>query len=79
MKQYREVPKKVYVIEKDRKVYEKLKSNFKFLDRDQYTIINEDSMIYLGKPSKQSFDLVFLDPPFEKNLLLILTIENIFE
>ena len=62
--------KEVYIIEKDRKVYEKLKSNFNFLDRDQYTIINEDAMIYLSKPTKQSFDLVFLDPPFAKNLLL---------
>ena len=62
--------KEVYVIEKDRKVYEKLKSNFKLLDKGQYTIINEDAMIHLTKPSKQSFDLVFLDPPFAKNLLL---------
>jgi 16S rRNA (guanine966-N2)-methyltransferase len=62
--------KEVYVIEKDKKVYEKLKSNFKLLDKDQYTIINEDAMIHLAKPSKQSFDLVFLDPPFEKDMLL---------
>jgi len=62
--------KEVYVIEKDRKVYEKLKSNFKFLDNNQYTIINEDSMVHLAKPSKQSFDLLFLDPPFAKNLLI---------
>ena len=62
--------KEVYVIEKDRKVCDKLKSNFNFLDRDQYTIINEDAMIHLSMPSKQSFDLVFLDPPFTKNLLL---------
>ena len=62
--------KEVYIIEKNRKVYEKLKSNFNFLDGDQYTIINEDALIHLSKPSKQSFDLVFLDPPFAKNLLL---------
>ena len=62
--------KDVYVIEKDRKVYEKLKSNFKLLERGLYTIINEDTLIHLAKPSKQSFDLVFLDPPFAKNLLL---------
>ena len=62
--------KKVYVIEKDREVYAKLKSNFKFLDSGQFTIINEDAMVHLSKPSKQSFDLVFLDPPFAKNLLL---------
>ena len=68
--------KEVYVIEKDRDICEKLKSNFKLLDRGQYTIINEDAMIYLAKPSKQSFDLVFLDPPFEKNLR-IQTIEKL--
>ena len=62
--------KEVYVIEKDRKVYEKLKSNFKLLDRGHYTIINEDAMMHLAKPIQQSFDLVFLDPPFAKNLLL---------
>ena len=62
--------KEVYVIEKNRNVYEKLKSNFKFLDSGQYTIINEDAMVHLATPSKQSFDLVFLDPPFAKNLLL---------
>ena len=60
---------KVYVIEKNRKVYEKLKSNFNFLDQNQYTIINEDAMIHLSKSSNQSFDLIFLDPPFAKDLL----------
>ena len=33
-------------------------------------------MVHLAKPSKQSFDLVFLDPPFAKNLL-IQTIEKL--
>ena len=46
------------------------------LDSGQYTLINEDAMIHLAKPSKQSFDLVFLDPPFAKNILLQ-TIENL--
>ena len=61
---------KVYLIENDREVFAKLKSNFKFLDSGQFTIINEDAMFHLAKPSKQSFDLVFLDPPFAKNMLL---------
>ena len=68
--------KEVYLIEKDRKVYEKLKSNFKFLDSSQYTIINENTMVHLNAPSEHSFDLVFLDPPFAKNLL-IQTIEKL--
>ena len=62
--------KEVYLIEKDRKVYKKLKSNFNILDSGQYTIINEDTMVHLDKLCKQPFDLVFLDPPFTKNLLL---------
>ena len=33
-------------------------------------------MIHLSKPSKQSFDLVFLDPPFANNLL-VETIEKL--
>jgi len=62
--------KEVYLIEMDKKIFKKLKFNFNFLDSKQYTIINEDAMIQLDKPSKKSFDLVFLDPPFAKNLLL---------
>ena len=62
--------KEVYLIEKDRKVFKKLSSNFEFLNSDQYTIINEDAMIHLDKARKMSFDLVLLDPPFAKNLLL---------
>ena len=62
--------KEVYLIEKDRKIFNNLKSNFNFLDREQYIIINEDAMIHLDKLCKKSFDLVFLDPPFAKNLLI---------
>jgi len=62
--------KEVYLIEMDKKIFKKLKFNFNFLDSKKYTIINEDAMIQLDKPSKKSFDLVFLDPPFAKNLLL---------
>ena len=69
--------KEVYVIEKDRKIYEKLKSNFKLLDRGHFTIINEDAMTHLAKPSRQSFDLVFLDPPFAKKNMLLETLEKL--
>ena len=48
--------KEVYLIEKNKKVSDKLTSNFKILNSSQYKIINP-------------FDLVFLDPPFEKKLL----------
>jgi len=61
--------KEVYLIEKSKKVSDKLKSNFKILNSSQYKIINQDSLIFLEMQNKNPFDLVFLDPPFEKNLL----------
>ena len=61
--------KEVYLIEKNKKVSDKLASNFKILNSSQYKIINQDSLIFLEMQNKNPFDLVFLDPPFEKNLL----------
>lgn len=61
--------KEVYLIEKSKKVSDKLESNFKILNSSQYKIINQDSLIFLEMQNKNPFDLVFLDPPFKKNLL----------
>ena len=61
--------KKVYLIEKNKKVFENLKLNFKTLNNIQYEINNHDSIIYLENQNITPFDLVFLDPPFDKKLL----------
>jgi 16S rRNA (guanine966-N2)-methyltransferase len=61
--------KEVYLIEKNKKVSDTLESNFKILNISQYKIINQDSLIFLEMQNKNPFDLVFLDPPFEKKLL----------
>ena len=61
--------KEVYLIEKNKKVSDTLASNFKILNSSQYKIVNQDSLIFLEMQNKNPFDLVFLDPPFEKNLL----------
>jgi len=61
--------KKVCLIEKNRKVYKNLESNFKFLDNFQYQLNNSDSIIFLNKQNDNPFDLVFLDPPFNQNLI----------
>ena len=58
--------KEVYLIEKNKKVSDKLESNFKILNSSQHKIINQDSLIFLEMQNKNPFDLVFLDPPFEK-------------
>ena len=61
--------KKVCLIEKNRKVFKSLESNFKILDSLQYQLNNNDSTIFLDKQNTNPFDLVFLDPPFNQNLI----------
>jgi 16S rRNA (guanine966-N2)-methyltransferase len=61
--------KKVCLIEKNRKVFKNLESNFKLLDSLQYQLNNNDSTIFLDKQNTNPFDLVFLDPPFNQNLI----------
>ena len=61
--------KKVCLIEKNRKVFKNLESNFKLLDNFQYQLNNSDSIIFLDKQNNNPFDLVFLDPPFNQNLI----------
>ena len=61
--------KKVYLIEKNRKVFESLESNFRLFDSFQYELNNSDSIIFLNKQNDNPFDFVFLDPPFNQNLI----------
>jgi len=72
---------KVCLIEKNFKTYKALKSNLEFLDSDRYILINQDSLTYLKKEDLPTFDLIFLDPPFNQELipstLSILSKENI--
>jgi len=50
-------------------VFKSLESNFKLLDNFQYQLNNSDSIIFLDKQNNNPFDLVFLDPPFNQNLI----------
>ena len=63
--------KKVCLIEKNRIVFKSLESNFKLLDNFQYQLNNSDSIIFLDKQNNNPFDLVFLDPPFNQNIIPI--------
>ncbi|MDA9103004.1 16S rRNA (guanine(966)-N(2))-methyltransferase RsmD [Candidatus Thioglobus sp.] len=63
--------KKVCLIEKNSIVFKSLESNFKLLDNFQYQLNNSDSIIFLDKQNNNPFDLVFLDPPFNQNLIPI--------
>ena len=39
------------------------------MNSDQYILINQDSLNYLRKEVLPSFDLIFLDPPFNQELI----------
>ena len=60
---------KVYFIEKNSKAFKTLESNLNLLNLNQYNLINQDSIKYLEKADLLPFDLIFLDPPFNKGLL----------
>ncbi len=57
------------LIEKDRTAAKQLTKNLATLKCENAVVKNTDSLIYLDKPSDQQFSLVFIDPPFRKNLL----------
>ena len=61
--------KDVHVIEKNPVVYNQLISNFALLEVNNYTLANADALNYLTNQCDKSFDLVFLDPPFTRDLL----------
>ena len=60
---------KVYFIEKNSKAFKTLESNLNLLNPNQYNLTNQDSIKYLEKADLLPFDLIFLDPPFNKGLL----------
>ena len=61
--------KSVYSIEKNNTVFKQLQSSFKLFPSEKFKLINDDAVAYLSQVSNKSFDLVFLDPPFAKELL----------
>lgn len=61
--------REVYAIEKNKKTFNKLSENSKIFDKCQITLINADCVKHLQKKSNKYFDLIFLDPPFAKEML----------
>lgn len=57
------------ILEKASHVADNIKNNLTLLSCAQGKVINTDSMTWLAKPADQSFDIIFLDPPFRKGLL----------
>ena len=61
--------KQVVSVEKDFNAFQSLEKNRKNLKSDKIRFFNQDALKFLAKKSNQSFDFVFLDPPFNKNIL----------
>jgi len=61
--------KKVISVEKDVHIAQHLTKQVTLLDKTPFQILNIDAYQFLKQPPQHQFDIVFLDPPFGKNLL----------
>ncbi len=59
----------VYSIEKSKVVFDQLQDNFQPFPIEKFTLVNDDSLAHLNQACSKPFDLVFLDPPFTKEIL----------
>ncbi len=60
---------RVLMLERDGKVRDALRQNARLLQIETVEILQMDALAYLARPG-ETFDVIFLDPPFDKNLLL---------
>jgi 16S rRNA (guanine966-N2)-methyltransferase len=61
--------KTVYSIEKNDTVFKQLQINFGLHPIEKFTLVKDDALSHLKKVSTKPFDLIFLDPPFAKEIL----------
>ncbi len=61
--------KQVVSVEKDTNALHFLEQNKQLLKADNLTIFRQDAFEFLKKKPKTPFDLILLDPPFNKNYL----------
>ena len=73
--------RRVVMVEKSRKVYESLQANRQLLQAGALDVVAGDALLYL-KNSRETFDVIFLDPPYDSDLLpraLPLALERLSE
>ena len=58
------------LIERDRKLATHLSQNLQRLNCSNAEIINQDCLTVLAKNATKQYDIVFIDPPFHKNLAI---------
>jgi len=61
--------KKTFLIEKNIKVFKSLKSNLELIGSNRFELVNKDAIKYLEKLEHDAFDYIFLDPPFNQQIL----------
>jgi 16S rRNA (guanine966-N2)-methyltransferase len=59
----------VIFLEKNKLAAQSIKQNLSLLQADQGHVFHADSLDWLGLTNGQTFDIVFLDPPFHKGLV----------
>jgi 16S rRNA (guanine966-N2)-methyltransferase len=59
---------RVVMVEHDRAAFEALKKSVEVLKAKQVDLVLDDAFAYL-KSTRETFDVVFLDPPFRQNAL----------
>jgi len=57
------------LLERDKTVSQQLQENLTALHIDNAQVIQTDSISYLQQTANQTFDVVFVDPPFNQNLV----------
>lgn len=67
--------KYVILLEKNYKIFNNIKKNFKKINNNNYKIININSLIWLKKKNNIKFDIIFIDPPYNKKNILNITIK----
>jgi 16S rRNA (guanine966-N2)-methyltransferase len=61
--------KQVILVEKDRSIAEGLRQQLAPFASAKVKVIQSDALQYLKNPPAEPFNIVFLDPPFQQNLL----------
>ena len=56
------------LIEQDRETAETLRETLRMLDADKIIVLQVDALQWI-KTAEQVFDIIFLDPPFGKNMI----------
>lgn len=61
--------KSALLLERDKQVAQQLRENLNALKVDNAAVVETDSISYLQQSAAQQFDIVFVDPPFNKDLV----------